>query len=85
MPALPDSAARMPLVVLALLCGAAATSGCGGEAKAPPSELGRWMYGVPREEVTKLLQEYGATLVAALGDTSAGREWTSFHYLAQKG
>jgi len=43
------------------------------------------MYGVPREEVTKLLQEYGATLVAALGDTSAGREWTSFHYLAQKG
>jgi SAM-dependent methyltransferase len=42
------------------------------------------MYGIPRQEVTALLSENGASLVLVLPDTSAGREWTSFHYFAQK-
>jgi ubiquinone/menaquinone biosynthesis C-methylase UbiE len=42
------------------------------------------MHGIPREEVTKLLSENGASVLEALEDTSAGGEWTSFHYFARK-
>jgi hypothetical protein len=42
------------------------------------------MYGIPREEVMKLLSENGASVLETLEDTSAGGEWTSFHYFAQK-
>ena len=44
------TSSRRPLLGLALLTSIATTSGCGGEAPAPPSELGRWKYGVPRDE-----------------------------------
>ena len=42
------------------------------------------MYGIPREEVARLLSENGVSLIAALEDTSAGRQWTSFHYFTRK-
>lgn len=42
------------------------------------------MYGIPRAEVMDLLSENGASVLEALEDTSAGGQWTSFHYFAQK-
>ena len=46
----------------------------------PPIE----MHAVPRAEVLRILQAGGAEPVAVLDDSSAGYEWVSFTYVAQK-
>ncbi len=42
------------------------------------------MFGIPRPEVIKLLEESGAKIIDTKEDTIAGAAWTGYLYLAQK-
>jgi hypothetical protein len=60
----------------------------GGDGTASPEESELTpqmeMHGVERSEVVDLLEASGSKVLAVLDDESAGREWLSFLYIAQK-
>lgn len=62
---------RQSLVGLALTGVVMAAAACGGEAKAPPSDLGKWMYGVPRDEAALAARHVSVAPIGAAAPRDA--------------